>query len=687
MRSAFCLILLGWGAWPAIVGAAAAEPGDAAAWRVEARARFAQDDYAGTIAAAEAGLALLSPTGGDPLVRAGLWQWAGVGAEVLGDYAAARSRLETALGIYRATEARREVAATLNSLAAVYARQSDRPAQLAALVEAHAIFEDLGEVRGRAALSNSLGNYYSAVGEPAKALPYHEQSVALRRTLDAPSYLASGLENLGITRRELEQDTAARADYEEALALYRQVADQAGLAGVLTNLGSLAGDEDRLEEALGHYREALGYDRTTGYKPGEAILLRNIGATLRRMGRPVEALTWLDQAVALAEELDEPARMASARLERADVHEELGEASAALVDLRAALAARDRTAASAREQTLLEMQTRFETLEQERRIERLQRIAVERDLGLARSEAAREAAEQAQAVEQARRRAAWTLTVAVAGLAVVLTFQWRAKWVAARRLTQQRAELAQALGELHAAHGELKRLYERKSEWLGFAVHELRSPLFGIDGECAEVEAGLAESAPANVGRIRAAAARMRRELDAWLEAERREQSEVQLQAVGDELGRLAAEVVELNGPAARAKSISLAHLAVTPAPARVDPWRWREVVDNLVSNAIKFSPAGSRVAVRTGVTGERAWCRVEDEGPGLTADDRARIYGAYARLSAQPTAGEPSTGLGLFGVKRLVEAHGGEITVENRATGGAVFTVTVPRPADNIGA
>ena len=494
------MILLGWGVWPAIVGAEAAEPGDAAAWRVEARARFAQDDYAGTIAAAEAGLALLPPSGGDPLVRAGLWQWAGVGAEVLGDYAAARSRLETALAIYREAEARREVAATLNSLAAVYARQSDRPAQLAALVEAHGIFEDLGEVRGRAALSNSLGNYYSAVGEPTKALSYHEQSVALRRTLDAPSYLASGLENLGITRRELGQDGAARVAYEEALALYRQVGDEPGLAGVLTNLGALAGDEDRPEEALGHYREALAYDRATGYRPGEAILLRNIGATLWRMGRADEALTWLDQAVAMADELDEPARMASARLERAAVREGLGEATAALGDLRAALAAREREATSTREQALLEMQTRFETLEQERRIERLQRVAVERDLGLARSEAAREAAEQARVVEQARRRVAWVLTAAAAGLTVVLMFLWRAKWLAARRLAQQRAELAQALGELHAAHGELKRLYERKSEWLGFAVHELRSPLFGIDGECAEVEAGLAESAPASGG-------------------------------------------------------------------------------------------------------------------------------------------------------------------------------------------
>ncbi len=496
--------------------------------------------------------------------------------------------------------------------------------------------------------------------------------MARRRELGDARFLAIGLENLGVTLRELKRDAEARVVYEEALAGYRAAGRADEAAGVLTNLGALAGDEGRFDEALAFYEEALRYDRADGYRPGEAILLRNIGATLRRAGRAGEALRWLDEAVELAGALNDPGRIASARLERAEAREAAGDEAGALADLRAALAARQRAETAARETELLEQQTRFETVEKEREIAELEREAAERELGLARSEAAR-------AAELMRGRAALGGAVAAGGAAVLLAGLLRAKQRTARRLAQQRAELAEALGELRAAHGELKRLYARKSEWLGFAVHELRSPLFGIDGCCAEIETGLAESPTATVGQIREAAARMRRDLDVWLDAERREQTEFVLQRVPADLGRLAGEVVELSQSPARAKSIALRHVAESVARAEVDPWRWREIVDNLVSNALKFSPPGRSVTVRTGATAERAWCRVEDEGPGLREEDHAKLFAAFAQLSARPTAGEKSTGLGLHGVKRLVEAHGGEIKASNAAGGGAVFEVSVP--------
>lgn len=654
----------------------ATDPG--ATQRGIARERYQAGDYAGTVAAALTGLAALPGNEADPLGRAGLLQWAGVGAEALGDYPRARERLEASLALYRAAGSKREVAATLNSLAAVYARQSEPTKQLAALIEAHGIFEALGEVRGRAALANSLGNYFSEMKEPAKALPYHEQSVALRRTLDQPVFLAAGLENLGITLRENARDAAARKIYEEALAIYREAKDEEGLAGVLTNLGSLTADEGEFTSALAFYEEALRYDRAAGYKPGEAILLRNIGATLRRAGRTTEAIKWLDQAVALATELADPERIVSAREERAGALEAAGRPGEALADLREAAAVRIKRETETRQEALLDLQTRFETVQKEREIERLERVAVERELGLTRSEAARETAEQARVVERAQRRTAFALAIGAAVAAVLLALAYYVKQRAAQRLARQRAELAAALAELHAANAELKRLYARKSEWLGFAVHDLRSPLFAIDGLCAEVACDTAESPVHTVAEIRSAAGRMRRELDEWLEAERREQDELKIQPVKTDLGALVAAVLELNQPAARAKKLTLTHRAIDVSCARVDPWRWREVVDNLISNAIKFSPPGLGVLVETGASGGQAWCRVTDGGPGISDEDRVRLFGAYARLSAQPTAGEPSSGLGLHLVKRIVDAHGGRIKVTRAASGGAVFEVSV---------
>ncbi|MCB1103091.1 MAG: tetratricopeptide repeat-containing sensor histidine kinase [Opitutaceae bacterium] len=660
--------------WLALVpGTVFADPAAAEQQRLEARERFYADDYAGTRASALAGLQELGDDESSPLLRAGLLQWAGLGANALGDVTTAQSDLEASLRFYRQAGNPRAIAAVLNDLAAVYGQQSNRTQQLAVLVEAHRIFEERGETRGRAALANSLGNYYAEVGEPAKALPFHEQSVALRRTMDDVIYLADGLQNLGVTLRDLKRDPEARVVFEEALKISREAGDEEGLAGCLTNLGAIAGDEGKFDEALACYQEALRYDEADGYKSGQAILTRNIGTTLHRAGRTGEAVPWLDRAVALSVELDDPERLASAHLERAAVHEALGEPAAAVTDLRAAMNAKDRLAEAARSRSLLELQSKFETLEKERQIERLEHEATERKLALTRTESARLAAEQAHSLEQARRQTAWIVAAAVAlvaGLLIVLFFL--------QRRTSRR--LARALSELSAANRELQGLYQRKSEWLSFAVHELRSPLFGIDGLCAEYEAGLADAPKTTVSQIRQTAQRMRSELDAWLETERREQdSTLVLQKSAADLGTLTAEVVERHQAGARAKQIALSFLAEAPTPVSVDARRIHEVIDNLVSNALKFSPPNRRVTARTGVAGNTAWCCIEDEGPGLQEADFKTLFEPFAALSAKPTAGESSTGLGLHGARQRVEAHGGELTAENRPDGGAVFRFTLP--------
>ena len=84
-------------------------------------------------------------------------------------------------------------------------------------------------------------------------------------------------------------------------------------------------------------------------------------------------------------------------------------------------------------------------------------------------------------------------------------------------------------------------------------------------------------------------------------------------------------------------------------------------------------------MTARTGVAGNTAWCCIEDEGPGLQEADFKTLFEPFAALSAKPTAGESSTGLGLHGARQRVEAHGGELTAENRPDGGAVFRFTLP--------
>jgi signal transduction histidine kinase len=110
------------------------------------------------------------------------------------------------------------------------------------------------------------------------------------------------------------------------------------------------------------------------------------------------------------------------------------------------------------------------------------------------------------------------------------------------------------------------------------------------------------------------------------------------------------------------------------------DADRMREAIDNLISNAIKYSPIGGKIAVVVSHEHNNTIIRIADQGAGLSPEDLGRLFGRFQRLSAKPTAGESSTGLGLSIVKRIIDMHGGEVTANSEGPGqGSTFTVTLP--------
>jgi signal transduction histidine kinase len=110
------------------------------------------------------------------------------------------------------------------------------------------------------------------------------------------------------------------------------------------------------------------------------------------------------------------------------------------------------------------------------------------------------------------------------------------------------------------------------------------------------------------------------------------------------------------------------------------DADRIREAIDNLVSNAIKYSPIGGKITVTVSHEGSDTVIRIADQGAGLSPEDLGRLFGRFQRLSAKPTAGESSTGLGLSIVKRIIDMHGGHVTAESAGPGqGSTFTDTFP--------
>ncbi|MBF0318308.1 MAG: HAMP domain-containing histidine kinase [Nitrospirae bacterium] len=230
---------------------------------------------------------------------------------------------------------------------------------------------------------------------------------------------------------------------------------------------------------------------------------------------------------------------------------------------------------------------------------------------------------------------------------------------------------------------KLVELNDLKNKFLGIAAHDLRNPLASIRG-FAEL---MIEGATGQVNEeqkeflsiIHDTASRMLSLLNNLLDVSVIESGRFELRLQKASLKELVSKSVRLNKMAAEGKGISIVENLSDVPEAEFDPERITQVVDNLLSNAAKFSPAGSTVTVTLREEGGNLYMGVRDEGPGISAEDKVKLFGEFQKLSARPTGGEKSTGLGLAIVKKIIQAHGGDITVESHPGSGAEFIFSIP--------
>jgi signal transduction histidine kinase len=252
---------------------------------------------------------------------------------------------------------------------------------------------------------------------------------------------------------------------------------------------------------------------------------------------------------------------------------------------------------------------------------------------------------------------------------------------ATRELQAHEAQLEAQAADLGRMNGELLTLNEQKNQFLGIVAHDLRNPLNGIvlAAQLLDGEEDLSQiSHTARL--IEKEGLEMSSLIGRLLDIAAIESGRIKAEPDLFDLGEVARHIANRHAARAETKGITLA-VALPPDPvlAFADLKFTREVLDNLVSNAVKFSAQGTAVKVR--VEGGEGLSRisVQDQGPGLTEEDRQRLFGRFVRLSAQPTGGEKSTGLGLSIVKHMVDAMGGRIQVDSRPGQGATFTVELP--------
>lgn len=242
------------------------------------------------------------------------------------------------------------------------------------------------------------------------------------------------------------------------------------------------------------------------------------------------------------------------------------------------------------------------------------------------------------------------------------------------------AKMQRTLGELAASNERLVYLNQEKNEFMGIAAHDLKNPLSAVIMCAGLLEMGLPPDKTVKLaGDIAAAGTRMRDLIKNLLDANAIEQGKFISNIERCDIAALAAQCVENNRALATRKQIEIRQDNVDGAFAMADKNATMQILDNLLSNAIKYSPPGSTVQVETGSDATRAWVAVRDSGPGLSEADQKKLFQKFTRLTAKPTAGESSNGLGLSIVKRLAEAMSGSVRCQSVLGAGATFALQLP--------
>jgi two-component system sensor histidine kinase/response regulator len=237
---------------------------------------------------------------------------------------------------------------------------------------------------------------------------------------------------------------------------------------------------------------------------------------------------------------------------------------------------------------------------------------------------------------------------------------------------------------LKAARDELKQLAEDKDELIGILTHDLKNHLGGMDMSAQllrdRTEAMADPKLRLMAENISHSSSQMLAFVKEFL-ANASSDHGLSVKPESISLKDAASRAIEQHQEPARRKQLVFdAVFQGNGALVRADPAALNQVLDNLLSNAIKFSPAGKHIRISVCEPGPRfVECQIQDEGPGFTEEDKTRMFRRYGRLSARPTAGEPSTGLGLSIVKKLVAAMHGELVCESTAGQGATLAFRLP--------
>ena len=272
-------------------------------------------------------------------------------------------------------------------------------------------------------------------------------------------------------------------------------------------------------------------------------------------------------------------------------------------------------------------------------------------------------------------------------LAPVKKITLNAESITLRHLDQRlaaidsRDEISKLSNTLNQIISRLEHSFRASSRFTADASHELRTPLTIISGELERLLADPTVPPPVreSLTSLLEETEHLVKIVQGLLTLSRLDTGNAQTENVKFDLAELAANTAEQFVPIASEKELSLSYRQVEPVEIQGDRARLKQVIVNLLDNAIKYTPPGGTVDLRVQAGDKRAWLAVSDNGLGIPESELPYVFDRFFRGTHTRSQSTDGTGLGLSIVQSVITAHGGDVTVENVPTGGCRFQVLLP--------
>ncbi len=597
------------------------------------------------------------------------------------------------------------------------------------------ISTELADKNGIASAQNFIGNLHKRLGKYNDALEAYFKALQICEQLGQRNRYALALSNIGeIYDLQGKYDNALDALFR-ALNIFQQTGHN-DIILVLHGLGQVYQHQGKYDQALEYYFKTVEAKGKTEYRRYIAAALYNIGYIYAKRGKFDSAIEYARNGLKAAQELGSQYELYNAYKALADTYTELHKSAEALQYYRRYSELKDSLLSDQQQSNIAHLQEKVATATNEKEIQLLKRDreaqAVVRNSFIAgfvlvsavallafnryrlkrRSEALLQ--QQNNEIKQQRDKLEEQST-AIASANDELQYANHALYIKNNELAQSVTQIQTLNNVLAKTNRRLNEINSEKNELLGIVAHDLKNPLSSVIFSTEMIrtygEKMSQEEREHRYRTIVTTAQRMNRIVTNLLDMNAIESGAVKFSIEPFDICEVTQAVVLEYAERAATKNIRIfceqpSHAVLVTADKNFT----REILDNLVSNAVKYSPLSTSIWLRvtepmaetlvgqtsqqkvqpTGGNGlftrknDAPMTRIEvqDEGPGISHDDQKKLFNKFARLSAKPTGGEDSTGLGLSIVKKLTESMHGKVWCESNPESGslgATFIVNLP--------